>query len=353
MSVQPTVLGIPSRTEIEQFARRTGKELTRQAKPVQRELISIGRNWDANPNKIVNVPVKALIPAVIASNVLLYQEGLHLGSPFGWLTTLAEASSATWLINNTQGIYPLFGLALASYRVGGNRSRAGRLKAITETAITLGLGWLGVKVMTGINQLSDRKDLLALHHFIFENNSALAGLPADSRSVQVRDWIVGLPEEIMQNEESQPNIVKTTFARLVNHLNEWHQRKARMNPNFKPKELDIRLFMLEQDMFHALKTLRDNQDLIAVQLMTHTKEEHQDFIAALTQKVVDTHSPLKAFNRLFNPVFGYIVAGFFLSRPIINWVNRRIDNVAFQNEVKHSMDSVPTLPPHLQYTPQF
>lgn len=273
-------------------------------------------------SKAVELSFRPLLPLILAGAGLLYNQGRETakgqgGENHAWLRVMAESSLAYAVLANTSGIYPLFGIALAAYRAGQERTGLDQVKALVNTAVTLSLGYAGVRVfklMSNVDAELDNEMIL---------KSLKAGDKPNGEGQMVKDWVKRLVGHDDENVRNFGKNLEDLGEELTKNVKNIQQAKTEGHSPAvleAAKEIGERLQHLKAEAAEnfgkvkqqALEPLEnETKRKMATNLMSHIQYSQSGFVKAL---------------RAMNPIFGYMIAGLMVGAPIAGLFNRLIDS---------------------------
>jgi hypothetical protein len=272
--------------------------------------------------KALNVSLKVIMPAILASSALLYQQGLintnGQSASYDWAKSIREAVIGSWVIQNTRGLFPLFGILFSAYEAGKQGTEADKLKALATTVPTMLFGWTGVKVMQGYQNSRLAEDYKALYH-VFHPVAPHAQKSLKHWFDRCPDHVIDETRALLTDEKGTPlqHPLKPTLQQLSETLHGLFSAKGAHHGN-PPLEVlqqhHARLSELQQGIVTYAELLYETRVL-------HDKQAMQHLIAT-TRHI---QNPARRLNNWLCPAFGYIIAGMLLSTPVSNWLKNRID----------------------------
>lgn len=272
--------------------------------------------------KALEISFRPLLPLIVAGAGLLYNQGRETakgreGEHHAWLRVLTESTLAYALLANTSGLYPLAGIALACYRAGQQNNRLDAIKAYVNTAMTMTLGYAGVKLFT----LMAKADAAMDNEMIF-NALKPKGNQSAGEQRMIQNWLMHLNGH---NDESV-----RTLGRNLRDLSEELDKNIQ-NINLAKKEGKTPAVLAESERIgERLKQLKAE----AVENFSKVKKQaleplesgaHRKMATNLMSHLEYSQNGLVKGLRAVNPIFGYIITGLMLGAPAAAFVNRQIE----------------------------
>jgi hypothetical protein len=269
--------------------------------------------------KAIEISFRPLLPLILVGSGLLYNQGREtLKGPgsenSAWLRVMGESSLAYLVLANTTGLYPLFGIALAAYRAGKEQSALGQVKALVNTAVTLSMGYAGVKLFKLMSDVDSQID----------NEILLKALSTRGKSTKdrkiIQDWLKKLSVHEDEKVSQLGKSLKDLGLTLEKNADNFDLAKKGKTDAVLEEAQNIteRLQHLKTEIFErfgqvekqALQTLDgDTNRRIAKNLMSNVRYSQSGFVKGL---------------RALNPVFGYIIVGLMIGTPVASVINRLI-----------------------------
>jgi hypothetical protein len=244
-----------------------------------------------------------MLPLLLAGGAMIYNQG-HQSKDFrggdanAWKRVSTEAVIGHWLVENTIGVYPLMGIALSAFRAGKAPTLPEKLHAISSTAITLGMGWLGVQTFSNFSKSAREID----------DQKILNGLNQDALKSQIRS--------LVHHSDPQQQALGKTLQQLQEKLT----RKSKLPKNNWEARKQLR-----QDASHLKADIVSLSEQQAERLQKTLKTPGHAHFQKLLQRIEASDSGFTKFLRYTNPLCGYIIMGLLLGAPAARWVNGKLD----------------------------
>jgi hypothetical protein len=283
----------------------------------------------SNTNKIVALSFKPLIPMIIAGSALIYNQGHEStkpggGEPNAWMRILAESGLAYAVLENTSGIYPLFGIGLAAYRAGKESNALDQVKAVINTAITLFMGSVGVTFFKGMSRMAEHMDDQSIFRMLHDQDQSGAA----RGTTHIRDWMRHLDREAVNpywNRDSQQ-----AFRDLHHSLEGLQRKLGRMYPDLlpvgrrsrPPLRPDSDKFRSVSEKIMQFKTkAAEDFALLGEDAFRGLGQNTQSAAKRLISRIDHSQGTWTRMVRGMNPVFGYIIMGLMVGAPLAKWIN--------------------------------
>lgn len=266
----------------------------------------LGRPFSSvGAEKVLELKLAPIILAVVTGAALLYNQGAesqkgNSNSGF-WKRVLLESGLGYFIVDNTKGIYTLWGLGLGAYRAGQKPNLLEKAQAVATTFTTMALGYLGIHLGASFseaaNELEEREMLKALNH------------------EQMERWITRLEGEADEG-------AKALGAALRKYKNKLLEQdalfKAGAAIDWKAmRPLRHEIAALKSEVFQGLSTV---DGAIANPRGPLVQKAFKTFAEAL-------NSSQEAYIKLvrsLNPLFGYVILGLLVGTPVANYISRQI-----------------------------
>lgn len=289
--------------------------------------------------KAIEISFRPLLPLILAGAGLLYNQGRETakgreGEHQAWLRILAESTLAYAVLANTSGLYPLAGIALACYRAGQQNNRLDAIKAYVNTAITMTMGYAGVKLFKLMANADAGIDNEMILNALKPQDGKLGG---DSHKVQ--GWLnqlVGHEDESVRTLGRNLQDLSDELGKNVDNI------KASKKHGNSPAVLEEAERIGER--LKQLKTeATENFAKVKKQALQPLESESQRKMATnLMSHIEYSQSGLVKGLRAMNPIFGYIIAGLMVGTPVAAFVNRQIEKRKPElRQVEHNKSILP------------
>jgi hypothetical protein len=284
----------------------------------------------ANTNKIVALSLKPLIPMIIAGSALVYNQGHEStkpggGEPGAWMRILAESGLAYAVLENTSGIYPLFGIGLAAYRAGKQSNAMDQVKAVINTAMTLFMGSVGVTFFKGMSNMAAQMDDHRIFRLLHDQNAA-----GGAQGTHIQDWMAHLGDEAENHHWNQES--RQAFGGLHDTLQQLRDRLRQRYPEWLPQADRRPPLHPDSQEFrdvseHILKLKEDAAEHFAAlgeDAFGRLGRDTQQAAKHLMSAIDHSQSTWTRMVRGMNPIFGYIIMGLMVGAPLAKWINSGI-----------------------------
>jgi len=271
-----------------------------------------------NARAAVSVPLVPMLPLIVAGGAMLYHQGNEATKPNGgdknaWLNILLESAIGTWVLKNTTGLYPLFGLGLAAYRSGQKHTAQEKVQAMVNTGICMLLGWAGVHLFESFAEAGRAND----DHII---KNALKG--EGKHEAKFKKWVdTHLTNLATSNEDAKG--LKDALAELGTTYKDQDALYAKTGKYGGKPEWEV-LEPFRNKIMELKSNIAERVEKIGAELFSTVEYENKSAVRAALAKIEDSQSSFTRFNRAMNPIYGYIITGLVIGTPLAKWISSKI-----------------------------
>jgi hypothetical protein len=274
----------------------------------------------------------SLLPSILIGSLFLYQKGMQTAQPnskdqIPARRLLVESGLGYLMATLAPGIVPfLYGLGLTSYRAGQQNNTLDKLHAAVNTAGTLGLGYLGVLLFSGLSDAQRRVE-----------NQAIS---AAWKNPALQAWKTALS----QHPDPSVQEFSRTLQALDHKLQAQEQFLKEKTPSSKEKlkVLQEELAELKANAVAQLQSLDDS-------LIRPTDEASLKAASRFRQALVKSQYLSTKFARATNPLAGYLIMGLMLgpkvAKDVNSFLDKRFPQLRHQNILARGFSQENTLIP--------
>jgi hypothetical protein len=261
----------------------------------------------AGAEKALELRLLPLLPFIITASALLYHKGAESvrGTPsqhsIGRM--MLESGLGYWVVENTKGVYPLWGAALSAYRAGQKPNALEKLKAVVSTATTLGMGYLGVHLFAGLSegalQIEDREIAYYLNKPEFKTwSQKLLQEPPESAAHELGKSLEALRAKLAEQE--------SLFAKGARP--DWKM--------MKPMKADVA--NLKSELFARMQQADES-------VFAHAGQDFKKLFAGFRGTMITSQEAYVKLTRAMNPLFGYIIVGLMGGAVAARYLNTKLE----------------------------
>jgi hypothetical protein len=275
-----------------------------------------------NSEKVLEVKMFPLLLPMLVGALFIYARGedkrdKDVNSDKRWLTWGLEALAATFLINNTTGLYPMVTGGKALYEAGQEKTALGKIKALVSNAIMFSLGFLAVPIGTG---------------FFVEPS-----IEGEERGIAKQLSEKGLIDGFKGHSDKAHQELGGVFE----ELNQALQKAVNLRQKNAPIE-DIRAVkgVIAQLKEKAYKTLFPMMENGSLNKVFPSRSALAEKLGVLVDHISTSQQAYVQLGRQITPACAFLLATTVVGYPLARWVCKKID--ARWPELKKT--KVPRLP---------
>lgn len=268
---------------------------------------ALGRRLSqAGAEKAIELRIGPLVPMIATAAALLYHQGMQETSPHGdpgsWKRMLAESALGTLVIENTKGIYPIWGGLLSAYRAGQKQKALDKIHAVVNTVTTLITGFMGVHLFAGFSEMANEIEDKDIHRYL--DRPGMKGW-ANHLAASPDAEVSGLGQAL--NTLRQRIAVHHAMIGQGSH-SDWDGMKA----------VSSEISELKAEVASKFATLEEK----AVKPLGFEKAKVYE---AFREALAGSQDSYIRLVRSMNPFFGYIIVGLMAGTAIASFANKKID----------------------------
>lgn len=301
MSVNPIPPGAKPPINLGGMIRQSGRSLYKGL---------LGRSFSSvGAEKVLELKLGPIALATVAGAALLYNQGAEStkgdGANMGfWKRVLLESGLGYFIVDNTKGLYTLWGIGLSAFRAGQKPNLLEKVQAVASTVTTMALGYLGIHLGASFteaaHELEEREMFKALSNPDMER------------------WIQRLEGEA----DAGPKALGETLRRFKTKLAEQDELfRSGIQQDWKAmRPMRREIAGLKADVFGKLTSL---DEAIVRPKGLPVQKAFKVFAEALGSS---QEAYIKAV-RALNPLFGYIILGLLVGTPVAKLINKQIEKL--------------------------
>lgn len=296
------------------FGNRTGNNLRQTVK----RIVPTAAN-----DKFVQVSLKPLVPLILATSALVYHEGQqkkiaeegNTEAKSSWQGVVTESTLGYLLLKYTSGVYPLLGFGLAVARASKEDNALDQFKAVINTVMTMGMGFLGANIMD--------PDLMAQ----MENGKIKKLLECGADKAQqahLKTWIKDLTESKIETPEDENHL-----KAMGEHLADLKKKLLDELPDLeksKDRGAAEKLKKVHEEISELKSSLAERISAAGEKALEKAPSEMEHLAQGLLERLADSQSAMTKMTRVVNPICCFMASAFLLGTPISNWINRKLEH---------------------------
>ncbi len=276
-------------------------------------------------DKFVQVSLKPLMPVILATSILGYNEGRskslaeaqNTEAHSSWQSIVAESTLGYLILKHTSGIYPLLGLGLSVGRASRQDNALDQLKAVISTVIPMGMGFVGANLMDP--DVLDKMDNLKL-------KALLTGQGDKAKELHLLEWLNALMEHptdhLPEGEASPVHAMGEQFMALRDKLLiELPQLEAA-----KDKASIEKLKGFPEQLSELKASLAQHIGTVGEGAIEHAHADVRPIVQQLMERLANNQSTMTRFTRFVNPICCFMASAFLIGAPLANWINRKLEH---------------------------
>lgn len=255
----------------------------------RRNLLKVGAD------KAIELRLGPLLPLLLTASALLYHQGEISKKPDPHPLKpgrmLLESGIGAWVIENTRGIYPVWGMAMAAWRAGEQKNVLDKLKTLTTTATSMALGFVGVHLFSGLSEAS----------LEIEERDIAKRL----NSPEIRYW----QDKLRQHPPDSPTHL---LSQHVDHLREQLNQQVSLLDRKQARPTWQALKPLKAEIAEQKARVHAHLSPLDDTLIRHNSRHLQNTVRQFRQAISGSQELTTKLARSMNPVFGYTLVGLML-----------------------------------------
>ena len=265
----------------------------------------LGRSFsNVGAEKVIELKLGPIALAIAAATALIYKQGSESNKPGGgdkgfWKRVLAESGLGYFIVDNTKGIFPLWGLGISAFRAGQKNNLLEKAQAMVETATVMTLGYLGIHLGASFseaaNELEERE--------MFKNLN----------SEPMEKWIQRLEKEADPQAKALGGALRSLKIKL-GEQNQWVKKGARQDwKAMRPLRKEVA--GLKSEVYEGLTKLDE--------ALVHPRGlPVQKFFRPFQEALLSSQEAYIKLVRSLNPIFGYMITGLLIGAPVAAFLNK-------------------------------